>query len=1319
MEQPQRQRWQPWKTPSKSAVAVGLMLLAITLIGGAGRWWWPHWEHQLRQQAVAYVAQQYGVTLTLTALNIGWHNQSPQLQLQGLSLPAQATLPLQLTIEELTLQLDLWRSLRQSSWQFAGLALNNVTVAAPWPSADNRSGQWRQWQQLRQRLLTQFQRLDLTQVTLLLQHPQRPPLPVHLVHWHAHQQGQQHRVDAAFTLDAATTNAPLVHLSLVLDSPSNEFFSGRAVVRAEHVPISAWLSQQWPTLVSQQGRLNLRAGIVFDELGIEQIRADLAGSQWGWATATDPLLAIEQADFIWSRTAQGWRFGSSEVQALSRGDRWRWAGVHGWQQGTQQSWQFAPLPVAPTLPLMEAATAWWPALAQWQPWTPKSVQGQGEIGPLWLAYQDAQWQGALTLTDIGWQSTAPLSQAQGIQGQLRLTPQALHVTLSGQQLAVDWPAELAAPITLDNWQAQGTWLRQQQRLQLDSLTWQNSDLSGQLQAQLQLGAVPELQIDCQYQLADLRRLPNYLPKRLSAPLRHYLSQALQQGQVTQGQCAWQGPLPRRLRMAAAPSPAGLTTVMPSPMQTGTAAPQWQVQMQLADLQFQFLKDWPPITQGQAQLTFAGHSLNAVLQQGQLAGIDVAGTQLSIAELGPRSELVIHTELLPTAAQAQAVVANTPLASTIGATLAQVIPQQAVPLSLAMRFYLGREVFGQRPQIRGVIELQQQQVWLAPLQQSLTQLSGQLHFHNDQVWAKQLRGYWLAQPVELIIRGAKNEAGYGVEIQAASQWQWQTLPPAWQSPLLNHLAGDAALDGHIALQFSPQQLHYQVQIHSDLAGTAITLPAPLTLVREATEPLALTLTGGKQHDKPYGQLQLTLGERLRWQAALQFDPQRPLFDDYLLAIGAVDEPLTSGLGGSLHWYSERAVLSDWLPFIQSLNSASASIQQPQTAARRRMLAPLAKVRVQSGQMELFGLALGSGVLQGEPNRDGWQLQLVTDHTDAQFNLGQGAAQFGIAMHADFLHLPSLSVPVAPATATEAPIDAARTFAWLQAMPALDISIDDLKIGSMAIGPAQLLARRQGSHYQLQHLQLGHSTEQLQAKGRWYAIESGTHTVLEGRVTAESSERLMARLGINHAITNGSGHADFLLHWAGAPWQSRLAHLNGQLSFAIKNGHLVEISDKGTRLLSLFSLESLMRKLTLDFSDVFASGMHFNQFSGDLVLDEGIAYTDNARLNGNSGSLRLNGWTDLATQTLDYQISFAPALTSSLPAVMYLSTGTLGVGLGALAVTKLLEPVIEGITQLRYRVTGSVARPQLQELERLAQPSALPAKADDTERRDHGH
>ncbi|MFI3245370.1 MAG: YhdP family protein [Ferrimonas sp.] len=1318
MEQPQRQRWQPWKRPSKSAVMVLLMLLAITLIGGAGRWWWPHWQQQLRQQAVAYVEQQYGVTLTLTALNIGWHNQSPQLQLQGLSLPAQPTLPLQLTIEELTLQLDLWRSLRQGAWLFAGLALDNVTVTAPWPSADNRSGQWRQWQQWRQRLLTQFQRLDLSQVTLILQHPQRPPLQVHLVHWHAHQQGPQYHMDAAFTLDAATTHAPRIHLALVLDSPSDANFAGRAVVRAEQVPLQPWLSQQWPALVPQQGQLNLRAGIVFDERGIEQIRADFAGSQWGWSTS-EPLLAIEQADFIWSRTAQGWRFGSSEVQAVSGGEPWRWAGVHAWQQGTQQSWQLAPLPFAPSLPLMAAAaTAWWPALAQRQPWLPSGVVGQGEIGPLWLAYQDEQWQGALTLTDIGWQSTHPLSRAEGIQGQLRLTPQALQLALTGQQLDLDWPAELAAPITLDNWQAQGAWLHQQQRLQLDSLAWQNPDLSGQLQAQLQLGAVPELQLHCQYQLADLRRLPHYLPKRLSASVRNYLSQALQHGQVSHGQCAWQGPLPN-LSMAAAPSATPLTTVMPSPMQTGTAAPQWQVQMALADLQFQFLKDWPPITQGQAQLTFAGQSFKAVLQQGQLAGIDVAGTQLSIAELGPRSELEIHTELMATAAQAQAVVANTPLASTIGATLTQVIPQQTVPLSLAMRFYLGREVSGQRPEIRGVIELQQQQVWLAPLQQSLTQLSGQLHFHNDQVWAKQLNGSWLAQPIELAMRGAKNEAGYGVEIQMASQWQWQRLPPAWQSPLLSHLAGESVLDGHIALQFSPQQLHYQVQIQSDLAGTAITLPAPLTLAREATEPLVLTLSGGKQHDKPYGELQLNLGEHLRWQAALQFEPQRPLFEDYLLAIGTLDEPVAIGRGGQLHWYSERAVLSDWLPLIPSLTAASAATEPSPMAARRRLLAPLAKVRLQSGQIELFGVALGSGVLQGEPNRDGWQLQLVTDYTDAQFNLGQGAAQFGIAMHADFLHLPSLSVPAAPVAEAGAPIDAARTFAWLQAMPALDITIDDLKIGSMAIGPAQLLAHRQGTHYQLQHLQLGHPTEQLQAKGRWYAIESGTHTVLEGRVTAESSERLMSRLGINHAIKNGSGHADFLLHWAGAPWQSRLANLNGQLSFAIKNGHLVEISDKGTRLLSLFSLESLMRKLALDFSDVFASGMHFNQFRGDLVLDGGIAYTDNARLNGNSGSLRLNGWTDLATQTLDYQISFAPALTSSLPAVMYLSTGTLGVGLGALAVTKLLEPVIEVITQLRYRLTGSVARPQLQELERLQPPSALPAKADEAKTHEHEH
>lgn len=75
---------------------------------------------------------------------------------------------------------------------------------------------------------------------------------------------------------------------------------------------------------------------------------------------------------------------------------------------------------------------------------------------------------------------------------------------------------------------------------------------------------------------------------------------------------------------------------------------------------------------------------------------------------------------------------------------------------------------------------------------------------------------------------------------------------------------------------------------------------------------------------------------------------------------------------------------------------------------------------------------------------------------------------------------------------------------------------------------------------------------------------------------------------------------------------------------------------------------------------------------------------------------------------------PKLASSVPTVVLLSTGGWTLGLGAFALTKVLEPVIEVISEIRFRLTGTMSEPKLEELSRKSKEieipeSVLPKKA----------
>ena len=98
----------------------------------------------------------------------------------------------------------------------------------------------------------------------------------------------------------------------------------------------------------------------------------------------------------------------------------------------------------------------------------------------------------------------------------------------------------------------------------------------------------------------------------------------------------------------------------------------------------------------------------------------------------------------------------------------------------------------------------------------------------------------------------------------------------------------------------------------------------------------------------------------------------------------------------------------------------------------------------------------------------------------------------------------------------------------------------------------------------------------------------------------------------------------------------------MKFDLGKGHLSQVSDKGARIFSLFSLDSLVRKLSLDFTDVFGQGMYFNSFNGNLQIDNGVVKTTDTEMDAIAGNMKVRGYTDLTTESLNYDIRFVPQL-----------------------------------------------------------------------------
>ncbi|RQM64880.1 YhdP family protein, partial [Aeromonas enteropelogenes] len=197
---------------------------------------------------------------------------------------------------------------------------------------------------------------------------------------------------------------------------------------------------------------------------------------------------------------------------------------------------------------------------------------------------------------------------------------------------------------------------------------------------------------------------------------------------------------------------------------------------------------------------------------------------------------------------------------------------------------------------------------------------------------------------------------------------------------------------------------------------------------------------------------------------------------------------------------------------------------------------------------------------------------------------------------------------------------------------------------------------------------------------------------GKLTSNNSELLVKRLGYTSPISDAPGSLSFDVNWQDAPYRLSLPTLAGSANYQLEGGTLREVSDKGARLLSLLSLDSLIRKLRLDFRDVFDKGFYFESMSASVNIKQGQVSNDDFYMKGAAGNLRGEGVADLVRWRLDYELSFSPNLGGTLPVVAAFSL-TPVTGLYVLALSKLLEPVVDVVTRIDFWISGPLDDPKL--------------------------
>ncbi len=360
-----------------------------------------------------------------------------------------------------------------------------------------------------------------------------------------------------------------------------------------------------------------------------------------------------------------------------------------------------------------------------------------------------------------------------------------------------------------------------------------------------------------------------------------------------------------------------------------------------------------------------------------------------------------------------------------------------------------------------------------------------------------------------------------------------------------------------------------------------------------------------------------------------------------------------------------------------------------------------------RLELLGQRFTELQLSARPGEHAWQIEGLSPEFSGRVEIYPDWYSQGLKLVASRLYLNPIAAAAAePDSKAQSEPEPETNLPQGSDLPPLAVEVDDFRYQDMALGRLLLQASPSATGYQIQTLALSSEDASLQGKGDWLSRDGNNRTQVELNLKGDKFDLLATRLGLDPGVKDSPLEVRAELNWLGAPLAFNLESLSGKVRFDLGKGHIEQLSDKGARIFSLFSLDSLLRKLSLDFTDVFGKGLYYNSFGGDLTLENGVLKTTNTEMDAIAGNMKVRGYTDLVTESLNYDIRFVPQLASSVPTVVLLSTSAWTMGLGAFALTKVLEPVIEIISEIRFRLTGTMSEPKLEELERKSKEIEIP-------------
>ncbi|MFN6960705.1 MAG: YhdP family protein [Rhodocyclaceae bacterium] len=843
----------------------------------------------------------------------------------------------------------------------------------------------------------------------------------------------------------------------------------------------------------------------------------------------------------------------------------------------------------------------------------------------------------------------------GISGRLDGDHESGRLSLSGSEARIELPAVFPEPsLTLGRLEAEIGWRVKEGATEflIQRASFSNEDARGEAIGSYRYTGKDAGEIDLSAKLADAAggAVWRYLPRAVSKDARDWLQAAIQGGRADATTLRLKGPLEK------------------FPFRGGKGGI-FQVKGSFRGVGLDYAPGWPRIDDIDGELLFENERMLIRVQRAKIMGVALADVRAEIPDLEANEEqLTVTGRAQGDTQRFFDFIEASPVGERIDHFTADMKAQGKgaldLKLTMPLRHLENTRVDGRYRFVDNRIEAFE---GLPPF----TEAQGELAFSSERMQAKNVRARFLDQPLTVDIGTL---AGGTVRIAATGSLAANALRRHYGWPALDYLSGETPWRGVLTVKKPAAEL----RIESDLRGLASSLPEPLN--KSSLDAVPLVVTGRLDSRRAQWSAMLGRAASLMLQRADASWRGR-------LSVGEKVGGQTAALP------AQGLTLAIGLPQID-VDAWYALTKYGEENGVGAAL-PLASVDLASPELRFLNRVFHDVRLIGARNDGRWRLGL--ESREAQGNLVWDTAGAGrISGRFARLHLP---------VGEEASEAGAETAAdTRREMPALDLSIDSFRVGEKALGELRLKAENRAGLWQ-GRFDLKNDAARLSGEGRWQPGRAGAETVLAFKLEVGNAEKLLERMKLPDALRRGEGTLEGELRWGGSPLAFDLPSLSGSVKIDFGKGQFKKLEPGVGRLLGVLSLQSLPRRITLDFRDIFSEGFAFDGITGEASIGKGMMTTDDLRIQGPAAKVLLSGRVDLLAETQNLKVRVQPAIGESLAVGAMLAHPLAGAV--AWAAQKVLKDPLDQIFAYEYAVTGSWSDPQVEKIIRQPAEPTTPA------------